>query len=128
MRLPGEILGWLPVGAIPIGNGLLRLATYQARLGEPFASVVSSCADVLLVLLYARWLQRRRPAHALRRGALWLSLTTATHFGLGLGVFGMTLGQLVGKYRVWDGELWGLVSLCVFAAPWVAARTRGRQT
>lgn len=126
MRLPGEILGWLPVGAIPIANGLLRLATYQAWLGEPFASVVSSFADVVLVLLYARWLGRRWPAHALQRGFLWLSLTTATHFGLGLGVFGMTVDQLAGKYRVWDGELWGLVSLCVFAAPWVVQR--GRQT
>lgn len=124
MRLPGEILGWLPVGAIPIASGMLRLTTYQAWLGESLACVVSSGVDAVLVFLYARWLDARRPAPPRSRGVLWLALTTTAHFGLGLAVFGMTIGQLADKYRLWEGELWGLVSLVVLVAPWLARKLR----
>ncbi|MBM4059930.1 MAG: hypothetical protein FJ265_02390 [Planctomycetes bacterium] len=119
-----EILAWLPVGAVPIVNGLLRLGTYQKLLGEPAASIVSSCADMVLVYLYARWLARLGPVNALRRGVTWLALTTATHFGLGLLVFGMAVGQLLAKYRIQDGETWLVVTVFVFLAPLLAAPGR----
>lgn len=132
-----ELLLWLPVGAIPILNGAIRLALYARWLGEPRASMVSSALDVLAVCAYAYFVQRRWPAArggAAGRGAAWLALTTLNHFALGALVFGVPLPVLVAKYDLLAGELWLVVSLAILAAPilatWIdtAAPTRARDT
>ena len=68
----------------------------------------------------ARWRQARRPipsvAAAWGRGGLWLGLSTAAHFGLGLALFGQTLPGLLAKYDLSAGGLWGLVSLAILVA------------
>jgi hypothetical protein len=120
-RVAREGASWLPVGIVPILNGAVRMLTYGPRLGEPRASLLSSALDVLLVLAWARHVERRRPVAtwggAARRGILWLALTTASHFGLGAFVFGISWGALASKYDLRAGELWGLVSLAILVAP-----------
>lgn len=131
--LPRELVLWLPVGAIPILNGAVRLALYARWLGEPRASLLSSALDVLAVTAYASLVQRRWPAatwgRAARRGVAWLALTTVNHFALGALVFGVPLRALVAKYDVSAGEAWLVVSLAILAAPllgrWIAAEPPG---
>jgi hypothetical protein len=121
-----EALIWLPVGLIPIVNGVVRVTTYGPRLGEPGASVISSAADLALIALYAFALESKAPPRsALGRGILWLSLTTLSHFGLGLAAFGLTWESLAAKYNVLAGETWGIISLGILFLPLIA-RTRVR--
>lgn len=120
-----DLLGWLPVGSIPYGNGILRMAGYGPVLGEPLASVVSTACDVVLVLCWAGWFGRRWPGSPLRRGCVWLAATTGMHFVGNSLLFGMTWAQLAAKYRIQDGELWSIVSLAVWLSPWLA-RPRSR--
>lgn len=123
------LLLWVPVGAIPLLDGAIRLVSYGPRLGEPASSLISTACDIALIAAYALWAQRRWPAtsrrRALGRGALWLALSTANHFALGLWAFGMSAASLVAKYDFLNFETWGLISLVIFAAPWFAAARRG---
>lgn len=117
---------WLPVGAIPVANGVVRFTLYGPVLGEPSASLASSGLDILLIVGYAVVLERRSPlaglAPRLRRGVLWLALSTLSHFLLGHFVFGLLFAELVGKYDIRAGETWGLISAAILVAPWLAGR------
>jgi hypothetical protein len=118
-NVPRDLLVWLPVGAIPYANGMLRLTTYQATLGEPAASIVSTTLDVLGIAVWAWYAGRHWPAPSLRRGLVWLAATTTMHFVGNTFLFGMSQAQLAAKYRIQDGELWSVVSLWVLIAPWL---------
>jgi len=112
-----EILYWLPVGIIPIFNGMIRIFFYQKILGEPYSSFVSSSFDIILIFAYALFVQIRKPGRPDLRGFIWALLSTLTHFSLGLLLFGMSFDQLVAKYQLWKGETWLLITLFIFAAP-----------
>lgn len=121
-----DVLLWLPVGLIPIVNGLVRVATYQSALGEPAAGWVSASLDCALILGYALCL--RPPRNVGLRAATWLFCTTMLHFALGALAFGMPLRDLLQKYDLSSGEPWLLVNLAIAAAPWIGAQLprRGR--
>lgn len=124
-QLAIELLQWLPVGAMPIINGAIRLATYQEALGEPAAGWVSAGLDCLFVMTYAAVLPpARRPAV---RMTVWLAATTLLHFALGGLVFGMAPTELLGKYNIAAGEAWLLVNLAIAAGPWLGVRLRRRR-
>lgn len=131
-RIPRELALWVPVALIPIVSGAVRLLAYARWIGEPRASIVSSALDVIAMGAYACLVQRRWPAEsagrAVGRGLLWVTLTTLDHFALGLFVFSLPLSVVVGKYDLFAGETWLLVSLGIFAAPpfawWRSARNR----
>lgn len=123
-----ELLVWLPVGAIPIVNGILRFTVYRPILGESVAGLASTALDMLLILGYAMLLQRKRPlidsSMRLWRGILWLALSTANHFLLGHYLFGLSFAALAGKYGFLSGETWALISLVILFAPWLAGLRR----
>ena len=119
-----EFLRWLPVAVIPIFNGIVRMTTYGKGLSEFTSSLISSMFDILFIGFYATLLQRWQGAGQLRpslRGALWLTLSTLIHFLLGHFVFGLTYEQLLKKYDLWEGQLWGLISVAIALCPWLAA-------
>jgi hypothetical protein len=130
-HLTRDIALWLPVGAIPIANGAVRMFLYGRWIGEPLSSLVSSALDVSLIIAYAGLVQRRWPVTTRRgaagRGVLWTALTTSNHFALGAFVFGITLPALLAKYDLLGGETWLLVSFAIFAAPAVAMWRAGER-
>lgn len=123
-----EVLYWLPVGAIPIANGILRFTLYQPAVGSFTAGLVSTALDILLILGYAILLQRRRPlaggSMRLWRGVLWLTLSTLNHFLLGHFLFGIPFAELAVKYGILSGETWAVISLVILFAPWLAGLRR----
>lgn len=129
-RLATDLVLWIPVGIVPILNGAVRMALYARALGEPRASRLSSALDVAAIVAWAWLAQRRWPAGgwggAARRGVAWLAATTATHFGLGALAFGIPMPALAAKYDLRAGELWGIVSLAILAAPALGRWTAGR--
>jgi len=124
-----EVLAWLPVGLIPIANGVLRMMTYQVWLAEPWSSLLSSTLDVTFIVLYANWLEKKRPhRRPAFRGLVWVILSTLNHFLLGLALFGLSLADLLSKYAIMRGETWLLISASILVAPSVAAKLVGLST
>ena len=56
--LAREVIRWLPVGLIPIANGMLRMLIYEETLCEPWSWLLSATLDVALILVYAILLNR----------------------------------------------------------------------
>lgn len=124
-QLARELLLWVPVGAIPIVDGAIRLATYQSVRGETAAGWVSAGLDILFILTYAISLAPARRVAI--RVAIWLTATTLLHFVLGGLVLGVPIAELLGKYDVLAGEAWAPVNLAIAAGPWIGERIRERQ-
>lgn len=105
---------WVPVGLIPIVDGILRMMLYEPQLGARTAGYVSAAVDIIAILAFAAWAEHtERP---LRRGLIWLTLSTALHFALGRAL-GLPLSTSLAKYDLSMGEPWGLVSAFIFASP-----------
>lgn len=121
-RIGTEFAIWLPVGAIPIANGIVRMTTYGPGLTPGAGTAISTVFDVVLILGYAAFLQHRHPAAGIgcRRGLIWTALSTANHFLLGHFAFGLSWRDLIAKYDVSAGETWVLISVAILAAPTVA--------
>ena len=121
-RVGIEFAIWLPVGLIPIANGIVRMTTYGPALPSGVGAAISTVFDIVLIVGYAAFLHRRHPAAGIgcRRGLVWAVLSTANHFLLGHFVFGLPWRDLIAKYDVSAGETWGLITAAILAAPTVA--------
>lgn len=119
-----EAVIWVPVGMIPIANGIARIAFYERMLGPEIAALVSTAVDIALILIYAAFAQRRWPVggKGLARGILWGILSTANHLLLGHFAFAIAWQDLLQKYEVTAGETWLLITLAILAAPRLAVR------
>lgn len=123
-----ESFTWIPVGLIPIADGLIRMATYGNAMDPDAAGALSAFSDILFICAYALFLEWQRPVYAFgfRRGGLWFALSNASHFLLGHYVFGMSWRALVGKYDITAGESWIAVAIMIGVAPVLARRARRR--
>lgn len=121
-----ELLKWLPVGFIPIFNGIIRMTTYGRILGDFSSSLISSSFDIALIIFYAILIRRREtPSHGYNpktRGFLWVAASTLNHFMLGHFGFGLSMSGLIKKYDIFGGETWLFISLIIFLAPLIASR------
>ncbi len=120
-KIFSEILIWLPVGIVPIFNGVIRMVTYGKVIGDPAASLISSAFDIALVLFYAFFIQNRAPASLpLRRGMFWLAMSTLNHFLLGHFVFNVPWDGLLNKYNIFELQTWGAITAVIALAPLLA--------
>jgi hypothetical protein len=119
-QIAQDVLLWVPVGLMPIGNGLIRLTIYQHAVGEQIAGWISALLDCGLIVFYAAFLTPPRSAPL--RSATWLACTTTLHFALGLLVFAIPIWELLLKYNLLHGEPWLVVNLAIVLAPWLADR------
>lgn len=125
-----ELVKWLPVGIIPILNGIIRMATYGKTLPSLPSGLVSSALDVALIALYALLLQRKDGSVKTPprfRGGLWLALSTFSHFMVGHFAFGLSWWELARKYDVFQGQTWGVISLAIALSPALAAKVASRR-
>jgi hypothetical protein len=117
------VLAWVALAIVMFTNGAVRAVLLQPRLGEHLARQVATGTGVLIVFAFAYAFVHRvvgpaSPADLLKVGVLWLTLTLAFEFGMGL-VSGATWGEMLADYDVFAGRLWPLIPASALVAPWL---------
>lgn len=119
---------WLLILVCAIVNGSVREGLLVPALGKraalPASGILLSAVIVLVSLLLVPRFGRLNTRQCLFVGLLWLVLTLAFEFGFGRLVQHHDWGQLLEAYTFTDGNLWPLVLVVTFAAPWLAMRLR----
>lgn len=120
---------WLLLTVAMVVHGLARQAWLVPYFGEAGANQLSTVTAIILILLitllFIKHLGARSDQALLGIGLLWLVLTVAFEFVFGRWVIGLSWGQLLADYNVFQGHFWPLVLVVVLCAPWVAAQIRG---
>jgi hypothetical protein len=121
---------WLVILALAIANGVLREKVLIPTLGSTMGLVSSGgllSAGILLVAWAgAPWYGPLASGQWMLVGAFWLVLTLTFEFGLGRLVQHKTWGEMLAAYTFKGGNIWPVVLLVTFAAPWLVAKIKGR--
>jgi hypothetical protein len=116
------VLAWLVLAAVMFANGAARALILEPRLGEHLARQIATGTGVLMVfgfaLVFVRRLEAPPGAELLKVGFLWLALTLAFEFGLGLAT-GASWETMLADYDVGQGRLWPLIPASALIAPWL---------
>jgi hypothetical protein len=122
-------LAWLVLAVVMFVNGAVRAVVLQPRLGEHLARQVATGTGVLIVFAIAwafvRRLESPSSAELLKVGVLWLALTLAFEFGMGLAA-GARWETMLADYDILRGRLWSLIPVSALIAPWFWGAARGR--
>ncbi|HQZ83851.1 MAG TPA: hypothetical protein PLR83_11575 [Pyrinomonadaceae bacterium] len=122
---------WLVILVFAVMNGILREAVLLPAFGRPLGFIVSGI--ILGSLIFAAayfslpWIDANGTNQLFLIGFLWLMLTLAFEFSFGLAR-GVRLDEILSAYSFKDGNIWPLVLLVTFFAPWLAAEVRRRST
>jgi hypothetical protein len=119
---------WVAILLVAVANGALRdlfLANLLGATAARFASGIVLCAVILAAAaLSARWFGDLPPGSRWFIGALWLVLTLGFEISVGYAQH-HSWQRLLDAYTLQGGNLWPLVLVTTFIAPWVGARIRG---
>ncbi len=120
------VLAWVPMLAIAVVNGALRQATYGRVLPELRAHQLSTLIGSVFVGLFIRFVVRARPPssghQALLIGFVWLVLTVAFEFFMGLVLAHKPISEVLHDYNLFAGRIWVLFLIFLTLAPWVFFR------
>ncbi len=115
------ILAWFAMLAIAIANGALRQFTFAKAMPELRAHQLSTLIGSALMGLFIRFVVRRWPPlsrrYALMIGAVWLLLTVAFEFFMGLVLAGKPLAAVLRDYDLSAGRVWVIFLLWILLAP-----------
>ncbi|MGE5392724.1 MAG: hypothetical protein ACM3NH_03195 [Candidatus Saccharibacteria bacterium] len=125
------IVIWLLFLPVPIINGTLREMWYKARVGELASNAIGCVVLSGVFLLYVYFLMGSRllPLNLPQLfilGGLWLMLTLAFEFGIGIAGH-RSWAYMLADYRIWEGRLWPIVLVVVLFAPQVIKRLIEKQ-
>jgi len=124
------VLLWVPMLVIAVANGALRQATFAKSMSELRAHQLSTLIGSVLIGAFVWFVIRIWPplsgAQALRIGLVWLLLTVAFEFFMGLVLARRPMAQVLLDYNLLAGRVWVLFLLWLTAAPWVFFQLRGR--
>lgn len=120
---------WCGILVLAFANGALRTAVLIPSFGST-AGLVSSglilCACIFGVAWFAApWYGRQTSTRWLLIGAFWLVLTLIFEFGVGRLIEHKSWAELLEAYTFKGGNIWPLVLVAAFIAPWCAAKARG---
>ena len=120
------LLAWFAMLVIAIANGALRQATFAKGMPELRAHQLSTLTGSVLIGLFIRLVIRRWPpssgCQALSIGFVWLVLTVAFEFFMGLVLLHRPLAQVLHDYNLFAGRVWVLFLVWLTVAPWVFFR------
>jgi hypothetical protein len=115
------LVAWFPMLALAIANGALRQATYGKRIPELRAHQLSTVIGAAVFGVYIGFVIRACPPvstqQALQVGLLWLALTIAFEFFMGLVLARRPLNQVLRDYDVTSGRVWVFLLLWITVAP-----------
>lgn len=124
------MIGWLPLVAIGILNGVLRQAVYGKYIGELTAHQISTLTGIILMGLYIWWLtgvwKIESPGQAIAIGLIWLVMTVVFEFLFGHYVIGHSWKKLFHDYNILEGRVWVLVLAWITVAPIVFYKIRSK--
>ncbi len=122
------LLAWVPMLVIAVANGALRQATFAKVMPELRAHQLSTLLGSVLIGLFVWLVVRRWPPssgrQALLIGLVWLALTVAFEFFMGLVLARRPLAQVLHDYDLLAGRLWVPFLIWLLLAPWVFYRLR----
>ncbi len=123
------ILAWLIMLMIAIANGALRQATFGKVMPETRAHQLSTLIGSVLIGLFI-WAVIRvwKPSsgrQALTIGLIWLILTVAFEFFMGLVLAHRPLAEVLHDYNLFAGRVWVLFLIWLTLAPWIFFRLGG---
>jgi len=125
------LLAWIPMIFLAILNGGLRDFTYAQMVSQAHAHQISTVTLISVFTIYVWFLGRIWPLASLRQAALvgtvWLTLTVAFEFAIGLFISGLSWEEMFRAYDLSSGNLWILVPLAVALLPSLMFLT-GRKT
>ncbi|MDD1652709.1 MAG: hypothetical protein LUO86_06720 [Methanomicrobiales archaeon] len=121
-------LAWVGMLVLAIANGALRQATFGMVLPELRAHQLSTLIGSVLMGAFMwvvlRWWPPASRREAIAIGLLWVSLTVAFEFFMGLVLLGRPVAQVLADYNVFAGRVWVLFLLWLTVAPWLFFRIR----
>ena len=121
-------LAWVGMLVLAIANGALRQATFGRVLPELRAHQLSTLIGSVLMGAFMwvvlRWWPPSSRREAIAIGLLWVSLTVAFEFFMGLVLLGRPVAQVLADYNVFAGRVWVLFLLWLTVAPWLFFRIR----
>ena len=121
-------LAWVGMLVLAIANGALRQATFGMVLPELRAHQLSTLIGSVLMGAFMwvvlRWWPPSSRREAIAIGLLWVSLTVAFEFFMGLVLLGRPVAQVLADYNVFAGRVWVLFLLWLTVAPWLFFRIR----
>jgi hypothetical protein len=124
-----SVVVWLIILASAVLNGALREGPLMRRLGQRGALLASGILLSLWIMLISLALIPRfgalTTAQSLSIGLTWVAMTVAFEFGFGRLVQHRDWKTMLEAYTFKDGNVWPLVLVVTFLAPFVAARLRG---
>ena len=122
------IAAWLPMVILAILNGTIRDFTYGQFTSDHLAHQLSTFSLIIVFSVYVWLLNRKWPLESARQAALvgliWLILTVAFEFAMGLFISGQSWEQMFQAYNILSGNLWLLVPLAVAVLPTVMYRLK----
>ena len=122
------VLAWFPMLILAVANGVLRQATFAKTMPELRARQLSTLIGALVIGAFIWFVIRRWPPSSSRQasmiGVLWLVLTVAFEFFMGLVLAKRPLAQVFGDYNVLAGRVWVFFLIWLTLAPWLFYRLR----
>lgn len=120
------VLAWVPMLMIAAANGAIRQATFAKSMTELHAHQLSTFIGSILIGLFMWFVIRAWPpsseGQALLVGIVWLLLTVAFEFFMGLALARRPMSQVLHDYNLMAGRLWVLFLAWLAIAPWVFFR------
>ena len=127
--LPRSLAVWLLLVVLAIVNGTLREKLLVPLFGQavalPLSGVTLSVLILLLTYLLLPFLKASGASDYWLIGALWLVMTLGFEFVFGHYVARKPWPEILAAYDVRTGNLWPLVLVVTFLAPYLVARFRG---
>lgn len=114
---------WLIFIPVAMLNGAVRQILLLPRLGDTksrqVSTIILSSAYILLsYLLIGEHLSRIGNGQLLITGLIWLFLTLAFEFGLGLAT-GKSWGYMLKDYKITKGRIWPFFLFIVLISPYI---------
>ena len=117
------LLIWPVMLVIAIGNGALREKTFGKVLPElrahQISTLVGSIAMGLVIWFVVATWPPSSGGEAIRVGFVWLALTIAFEFFMGLVLQKRALARVLADYNLRAGRVWVLFLLWLAVAPWL---------
>ena len=122
------VLAWFPMLVIAVVNGALRQATFARVMPELRAHQLSTLIGSVLMGIFIWFVVRTWPPissrEALLIGLVWLVLTVAFEFFMGLALAHRPLSDVLHDYDLRAGRVWVLFLVWLTFAPWFFFRLR----
>lgn len=111
---------------IAVANGALRELIFAKVMSEPHAhqlsTLVGSAFMGLFIWLVVHIWPPSSGQQALLVGLIWLGLTVAFEFFMGLVLQHRLFGEVLDQYNLFAGRVWVLFLTWITLAPWLFFR------